>query len=148
MIRLGSLAGYPFEGPRVLGGWTPPETGAVYAILYLADPDGKPYDYAVIDVDHADDLSQARLPFGHPRAKCWEKRAGNKWNIHIAVYEVPGGTTAHREQIAKELIAVYKPGCAPEQYDQAWDEDWFGSYNAPTTGPLTTSRERPEGPPA
>jgi hypothetical protein len=22
MIRLGSLAGYPFEGPRVLGGWT------------------------------------------------------------------------------------------------------------------------------
>ena len=24
MIRLGSLAGYPFEGPRLLGGWTPP----------------------------------------------------------------------------------------------------------------------------
>ena len=25
MIRLGSLAGYPFEGPRVLAGWTPPQ---------------------------------------------------------------------------------------------------------------------------
>ena len=25
VIRLGSLAGYPFEGPRVLAGWTPPE---------------------------------------------------------------------------------------------------------------------------
>ena len=24
MIRLGSLAGYPFEGPRLLVGWTPP----------------------------------------------------------------------------------------------------------------------------
>ena len=24
MIRLGSLAGYPFEGPRLLAGWTPP----------------------------------------------------------------------------------------------------------------------------
>ena len=25
VIRLGSLAGYPFEGPRLLAGWTPPE---------------------------------------------------------------------------------------------------------------------------
>ncbi len=145
MIRLGSLAGYPFEGPRVLGGWTPPAKAAVYVILYLADPEGKPYDYAVIDVDHADDLTESRLPFGHARAKAWERRAGNKWNLHIATYEVPGGTRAHREQIVKELIAVYRPGCAPEQYDQAWDKDWIGSYNAPTTGPLTTSRERPEG---
>lgn len=97
MIRLGSLAGYPFEGPRVLGGWAPPSRPAVYAILYLADPEGRAYDYAVIDVDHADDMSAARLPFGRPRAKCWERRAKNKWNLFIA-----------------------------------------------TTGPLTTSRERPE----
>ena len=33
VIRLGSLAGYPFEGPRVLAGWTPPAAAAVYAIL-------------------------------------------------------------------------------------------------------------------
>ncbi len=145
MIRLGSLAGYPFEGPRVLGGWQPPARGAVFAILYLADPEGRPYDYAVIDVDHADDLQQARLPFRHPRSACWERRAGDKWNLHIATYEPPGGTTAHRAQIVKELLAVYKPGCAPEQYDQAWDDDWIGSYDAPTTAPLTTSKDRPEG---
>ena len=28
MIRLGSLAGYPFEGPRLLAGWTPPSSPA------------------------------------------------------------------------------------------------------------------------
>ncbi len=145
MIRLGSLAGYPFEGPRVLGGWTPPERPAVYAILYRADPVGKPHDFAVIDVDEADDLSTARLPFGHPRARCWERRAGDKWGLNICTYEVPGGTAAHRQQIVKELIAVYQPGCAPEQYDQAWEDQWIGSYEAPTTGPLTTSRKRPEG---
>ena len=145
MIRLGSLAGYPFEGPRVLGGWTPPERPAVYAILYRADPIGKPHDFAVIDVDEADDISTARLPFGHPRARCWERRAGDKWGLHICTYEVPGGTAAHRQQIVKELIAVYQPGCAPEQYDQAWEDEWIGSYEAPTTGPLTTSRKRPEG---
>ena len=145
MIRLGSLAGYPFEGPRVLGGYQPPEIAAVYVILYRADPEGKPHDFAVIDVDHADDLLQAKLPFGHPRAKCWERRAGNKWGVHIATYEVPGGTTAHREQIVKELLAVYKPGCAPEQYDQAWDDHWIQSYDAHnTTGPLTTSRDATE----
>ena len=55
MIRLGSLAGYPFEGPRLLGGWTPPARAAVYAILYKADPDTKPDQYAVIYVGHSDD---------------------------------------------------------------------------------------------
>jgi len=34
MIRLGSLAGYPFEGPRLLAGWTPPPAAAVYDLLY------------------------------------------------------------------------------------------------------------------
>ncbi len=33
MIRLGSLAGYAFEGPRILAGWTPPKEPAVYAIV-------------------------------------------------------------------------------------------------------------------
>ncbi len=140
MIRLGSLAGYPFEGPRVLGGFTPPPVGAVFAILYRADPQARPHDYAVLDVDHADDLTTAGLPFGHPRARCWERRAGDKWGLHICTYEVPGGRTSHREQITRELIAVYNPGCAPQQYDQAWDDDWIGSYRAPTAGPLTTRR--------
>ena len=38
MIRLGSLAGYPFEGPRLLAGWTPPAEPAVYVVLYRPDP--------------------------------------------------------------------------------------------------------------
>ena len=38
VIRLGSLAGYPFDGPRLLVGWTPPESAAVYAITYKPDP--------------------------------------------------------------------------------------------------------------
>ena len=42
MIRLGSLAGYPFEGPRLLAGWTPPTTAAVYAIAYKPEPDTRP----------------------------------------------------------------------------------------------------------
>ena len=141
MIRLGSLAGYPFEGPRVLGGWTPPATAAVFAVLYRADPDGKPYDYAVLDVDHSDNLAAAGLPFGHPRATCWERRAGNKWSLHICTYEVPGGLPSHREQIVRELIAIYRPGCAPDQFDQVWEDEWIGSYRAPTAGPLTTARD-------
>jgi hypothetical protein len=38
MIRLGSLAGYSFEGPLLLGGWNPPKKPGVYAIMYKADP--------------------------------------------------------------------------------------------------------------
>ncbi|HEX3824734.1 MAG TPA: hypothetical protein VHV79_09745 [Mycobacteriales bacterium] len=141
MIRLGSLAGYPFEGPRVLAGWTPPATPAVFAIVYKPEQETKPEKYAVIYVGHADDLSAERLPFNHPSAPCWVKRAGSKWKVYICTFEVPGGLRSHREQIARELASVYQPSCNDQQYDSAWKDEWIGEYNAPTTGPLTTGRD-------
>jgi hypothetical protein len=80
----------------------------------------------VIYVDHSDDLSAERFPFRHPRAACWIRRAGNKWKVHLAYYEVPGGSRAHREQIARELTATYRPGCNEQQYDHAWKDEWIG----------------------
>lgn len=145
MIRLGSLAGYPFEGPRVLAGWTPPARPAVYAVLVRPEPEGRPDRYAVIYVGHADDLSQAGFPFKHPRAAAWVERAGDRWKLHVCTYEVPGGLRSHREQIVRELLAVYEPTCNTEQYDPAWREEWIGEYEAPTAGPLTTGRDPATG---
>lgn len=125
MIRLGSLAGYPFEGPRLLGGWTAPPRPAVYAIMYQPAPEAKPTQYAPVYIGHADDLSAQRFPFQHPRAACWIKRAGSKWKVYICFYEVPGGTKSHREQITRELISIYQPGCNEQFYDQAWKEEWI-----------------------
>jgi hypothetical protein len=139
VIRLGSLAGYPFEGPRVLGGWTPPSTAAVYVIMYKPEPEVRPDRYAVIYVGHADDLSAERFPFRHPRAACWVKRAGSRWKVYIATFEVPGGTRAHREQIVRELISVYQPKCNTEQYDQAWKDHWIGQSD-PSNLPDTPRR--------
>jgi hypothetical protein len=137
MIRLGSLAGYPFEGPRLLAGWTPPASAAVYAILYKPEPDAKPDRYAVIYVGHSEDLSAERFPFQHPRAHCWVRRAGSKWKVYICTYEVPGGGPGHREQITRELAAIYQPRCNTERYDQSWKDEWIGEYSsAPNTGPL------------
>jgi hypothetical protein len=141
MIRLGSLAGYPFEGPRLLGGWTPPASPAVYAILYKPDPEARAETYAVVYIGHADDLTAAGFPFSHPRAACWIERAGSRWRVHIATYQVPGGLRSHREQIAQELAAIYHPGCNEQAYERAWKDEWIGEYTAPTTGPLTTDRD-------
>lgn len=141
MIRLGSLAGYPFEGPRVLAGWTPPESPAVYAVLYAADPEARPDDLAVIYVGHSDDLSTEGFPFNHRDAACWVRRAGDRFAVRIAVYEVPGGLRSHREEIARELMAVYRPGCNGERYGPAWKDEWIQGWSAPTTGPLTTDRD-------
>ncbi|HEU5113571.1 MAG TPA: hypothetical protein VFU96_09645 [Acidimicrobiia bacterium] len=143
MIRLGSLAGYPFEGPRVLGGWTAPERSAVFAVMYKPDPARKPEEYGVIYVGHSDDLSSERFPFDHPRAGCWlERVGGKKFDLYIGIYEAPGANARHREQIVRELIAIYHPGCNGDQYVQAWEEHWIGEYETPgTTGPLTTRRD-------
>jgi hypothetical protein len=126
VIRLGSLAGYPFEGPRLLGAWTPPEVAAVYAVLYRPLPEEKPDRYAVIYADHADNLATARLPFRHPRAHCWVERAGSRWKVYIGTYVVPGGTRSHREAIVRELISVYRPRCNTERYDASWQNSWIG----------------------
>lgn len=126
MIRLGSLAGYPFEGPRLLAGWTPPSTPAVYAILYKPDPEAKPEQYAVCYVGHTDDLTTERFPFQHSRSACWIRRAGSKWKVYICTYEIPGGTTGHREQIVRELTASYQPSCNDRQYDPSWKDEWIG----------------------
>ena len=148
MIRLSSLAGYPFEGPRLLGGWTPPASAAVYAILYKPEPDTKPGRYAVIYVGHSEDLSAERFPFQHPRAHCWVRRAGSKWKVYICTYEVPGGGTGHREQITRELAAIYQPRCNTERYGQSWKHEWIGEYTlAPNTGPLARRGPGPPDPP-
>jgi hypothetical protein len=125
MIRLGSLAGYPFEGPRLLAAWTPPQgVPAVYAITCKPDPARD--RHAVIYVGACDDLAGERLPLRHPRAAAWIKRAGSKWQLYISVYEVPGGTPGHREQITRELIATYRPSCNDEQYANTWKPEWIG----------------------
>jgi hypothetical protein len=134
MIRLGSLAGYLFEGPRLLAGWSPPARPAVYAVLHR--PNAAAERYEVIYVDHADDLSAERFPFRHRRAPAWIKRAGGKWELYVATFDVPGGLPSHRELITRELCAVYRPSCNEAQFEQAWEAHWIGEYTAPTTGPL------------
>ena len=83
VIRLGSLAGYPFEGPRALAGWTPPARPAVYAVVFKPEPAANPERYAVIFVGQSDDLSTERFPFQHPRASCWVRRAGQVGGLHL-----------------------------------------------------------------
>jgi len=137
VIRLGSAAGYPFEGPRLLAGWTPAARPAVFTIMYRPEQERWPDRYAVSYVGHSDDLSAERFPFRHANAACWIRRAGDRWKVYVATYEVPGGGRSHREQITRELVAVYRPGCNAQQYDQAWKQEWIGDYTAPTTSSVT-----------
>ena len=131
----------------MLAGWTAPALAAVYAIAYKPDPVAKPEEYAVLYVSHSDDLSTEGFPFNHPAAPCWLKRVDDKrFAVYICTYEAPGAQAAHREQITRELIAMYRPGCNPDQYDQAWKDEWIGEYQTPgTTGPLTTDRDPSAG---
>jgi len=131
----------------VLAGWTAPALSAVFAISYKPDPVAKPEEYGVLYVGHSEDLSKAGFPFNHPVAPCWLMRVEQKrFALYICTYEAPGATAAHREQITRELIAMYRPGCNPDQYDQAWKDQWIGEYQTPgTTGPLTTNRDPSAG---
>ena len=114
-------------------------------MLCKPEPEAKPEQYAVIYVGHADDLSAERFPFSHPRAACWVRRAGNRCRSTSAPTRCRAGCRSHREQIARELAAIYQPSCNEQQYEPAWKDEWIGEYTAPTTGPLTTGRD-PDAP--
>src|SRR5260370_40992184 len=109
MLRLGWLAGSPSEAPRLLAGWTPPAAPAVYAILCQPDPDTGPNRYAVIYVGHSDDLSAERLPFRHPDAHLWVRRARSRGKGHVAPDEVPRGGRPPPGQIARAPPPAHPP---------------------------------------
>ncbi len=105
----------------------------MYVVLCRTRPGEVPERYAVIYVGHADDLSSIGFPFRHPQAECWVRRAGDRWKVHVATYEAPGRAPPHREQIAQELIAIYKPGCNERQVDRSWKRS--GSASTPRPPP-------------
>ncbi|MBP2325118.1 hypothetical protein JOF56_005503 [Kibdelosporangium banguiense] len=102
-----NLVGYLFDGPRLLAGWVAPARPAVYAVLSEAAPNR----FAVIYAGQSSSLDAEGFPFRHPQAHRWIARAGSKWKVHIACYDVPGGTSAHRGMIVNSLIAAYRPSC-------------------------------------
>jgi len=120
VIRLGSLAGFSFEGPFPLDGWEPPDSPGVFAVMYDADPAAA--EYAVVYIGHSDNLRGAGLPFDHPQAACWMERAGSKEALLVAWFMVPGAARAIRRGIASELFAVYEPPCVDD--DQPGGGDW------------------------
>ena len=141
MIRLGSLAGYSFEGPYTLAGWNPIDSPGVYAIMYKQEEDGKDH-YAVIYVGHTDNFTQEGFPLKHPASPCWVERAGSQWKLYLAFFIPPGGATRSiRAGIATELNAIYEPICNEEQYVQHWEEEWIGDYESNLTKKLMLSRD-------
>ena len=139
MIRLGSLAGYPFEGPRVLGGWTPP-----------AEPRG------VRDRVQAGARDQARHVRGdlrRPRRRPVRRAASRSTtpardagsggraaagSSTSAPTRCPAGCPRTGSRSPRSSVAIYHPSCNEQQYDRSWKDEWIGEYTAPTTGPLTT----------
>ena len=57
---------------------------------------------------------------------------------------MPGGTRAHRERIARELTAVYRPGCNEQQYDQTWKDEWLIDEYLPGTATAPVTRRDPD----
>ena len=120
--------------------------------MYKPEPDTKPDRYAVIYVGHADDLSRGAVPVPAPARRVLGP-AGRVQveGLHLHATRCRAATAAHREQIARELTAVYRPGCNAQQYDQAWKDEWIRGI----TSAAPTSQPRPpavvpesNGPPA
>jgi hypothetical protein len=140
MIRLGSLAGYSFEGPYTLGGWNPIDSPGVFAIMYK--PETEKDTYAVVYMGHTDNFKEEGFPFKHAAAPCWTERAGSQWKLFIAFFIPPGGATRSiRAGIAQELNAVYEPICNEDQYVQHWEPEWIGDYESNLTKKLMLSTD-------
>jgi hypothetical protein len=141
-IRLGSLAGYVFEGPFTLQGWRPPSKPGVYCIMYKPKPEKAPDKYAVIYVGQNMDMSKEGLPKNHDQYHCWVERAGGSaWKLFVAVYYPWADPLASNPRqlisLQNDLIAHYDPHCNPVKFDKGWQGKWVGEYTSSLTGPLS-----------
>ena len=148
MIRLGSLAGYPFEGPRAARrAGPPPAAAAVYAIFYKPEPGGQAGPVRGHLRRPRRRPVRRALPVPAPaRGVLGAPRRARSGRSTSATYEVPGGSRAHREQIARELTAIYRPSCNTQQYDPSWKDEWIGEYTAPTHRPRSPPPAGPRAP--
>ena len=127
MIRLGSLAGYPFEGPRLLAGWTPPPAAAVLRDPVQAEPDtaGAVRGHLrralpmTCPPSGSRSATRARLVLGAPG-----RRPLEGLHLHLRGARAVAGRTASRSAASSPRSTG--PGCNEQQYDQAWKEEWIG----------------------
>lgn len=109
MICLGVRGEYAFEGPYTLGGWTPPESSGIFAVMYRENT--RTERFAVIYVGEAENFADVGFPFHHLQSPCWIGRIESKWKLSVAYLPVPGASASIRQAIVESLVTVYNPVC-------------------------------------
>ena len=133
VIRLGSLAGYPFEGPRVLGGLdrrqpsrpsTPCSTGPTERERTPSSTSGTARTCRRRGSRSGTRRRRAGSSGPGAGTACTSRRTRSP-----AAARPPGAD-------GRGAVSVYRPQCNDRQYDPTWREEWIGRLQRPTAGPL------------
>ena len=137
MIRLGSLAGYPFEGPRRARRLDAAGRPAVYAIMYKPEPDTKPAVRGDLRRPLRRPVGRA-VPVPAPAVAVLDP-AGRQpvEGLHLHRTRCPAGWLAPGAD-RQELTAIYQPRLQRAAVRPDLEGRVDRRVHAPTTGPLTT----------
>lgn len=104
-----NLGGTAFEGPVPLAdvpGW---KLQGVFVVLARESGAGGPADRPVY-VGRTDEAG-AGFPWSHQRAGCWEREAGGREALCVAVHAMPYADDDTRDAVLRALIQQYQPRC-------------------------------------
>ena len=99
---------YEFSEPIKIIEWEPPESKGLYVILKpsLSGPVNLPFQ--PIYFGQTENFSERGFIESHGKYECWEREAGSKEDIFIAIFLMPDSTEEERMEIESHLIARYR----------------------------------------
>ena len=147
MIRLGSLAGYPFEGPRVLGGWTAAGQARGVRDHVQAGAGGQARDVR-------GDLRRPRRATCRPsssRSTTRGRSAGSSGpaaggRSTSARTRCPAGCRRTGSRSPTSSARSTSPSCNDAAVRPSWKDEWIGGTTSSSPG-LAKDPARPESAP-
>jgi hypothetical protein len=104
-----NLGGTAFEGPVPLADVASWKLQGVFVVLGSRREDTGPA-HTPLYVGRTDEAA-AGFPWTHRRAACWEREAGAREHLCVAVHAMPYADDETREAVVRALIEQYQPRC-------------------------------------
>ncbi|MBA3858350.1 MAG: hypothetical protein C0507_15705 [Cyanobacteria bacterium PR.3.49] len=108
-VSWGKLQRYKFASGGELKMSIAPPGPAVFAVTYKQNPTSKPKAHTVLYFGHAENLNQDLPGVSEQLHDLWTKHAGNREDLYVFFYPMPGSSPHDRRKVHDQLVSEYSP---------------------------------------
>jgi hypothetical protein len=109
IVTFGRRERLKFQALGTIAQWQPHVVPAVYAITYKQEPKTRPKAHTVVYFGEAENLAQQAPVINSDIKQWWEQFGGNRGELFVFMYPMPGSSKYERTHVQHQLVAEYDP---------------------------------------